>query len=135
MKEFKLFRYYISREYIELYLSNRDRFDNYIINIAIISQYFIINQNSDIYFVYKYIYKELFDSPYNEEKYLGSLRYLKNKEYETNNKYLLAIPIAINYCKKVNCFDDELRVIDTQLLDKLYKKDNLTGTYHLKMIN
>jgi hypothetical protein len=129
MKDFDLFRYYIDEEFTNIYTLNREGYNNYILNIAIISEYFISEPHR--YQMYKYVYSEIFETPFSEEKYLGSLR-MRNRRYETTNKYLIAIPVAVNYCKKLDCSSSELTRINPNLLAKQFKHNTVTGTYYIE---
>jgi hypothetical protein len=134
LKKYRLMRFYINPEYIQEYLSKRSQYDNYIMNIAIVGDYFMRNvaksPNESINFEYLYLY--VFDAPFYQERFKGTLRY--SDRYETKNKYLLAIPIAINYCNKLGnkCYDQLLEEIDIGILDQLYTLDYLSNTYYLK---
>jgi hypothetical protein len=129
MKDYDLFRYYIDEDYTNMYSINEKEYNNYILNIAIISEYFI--SQPDRYQMYKHIYTEIYQTPFSEEKYLATLR-LRNRKYETTNKYLLAIPVAINYCKKADCTTNELTQINIDLLNKQYCHNTITGTYYIE---
>jgi hypothetical protein len=134
-KRYRLFRYYVPTEYLKDYLSKREQNDNYIMNIAIIGDFFMnkrLTTTNELH-AYTYLYSNVFDTPFLPEKYNGALR-LHMDGYHTNNKYLLIIPVAINYCTRLEsvCYDTVLNEIDLNMLDELYKVDVDSGTYYLK---
>jgi hypothetical protein len=118
----RLFRFYIPVEFTQKYLEKRLAYDNYIMNIAIVGDYFMNNRinNTDDQNGYYFLYSSVFDTPFYPEKYIGLLR-LTSEGYRTNNKYLLAIPVAIKYCKfQGGCYDNLLETCDLGILDRLY---------------
>jgi hypothetical protein len=135
MKMYRLFRYYIPTEYLQQYLPKRKEYDNYIMNIAVVGDYFLVNKLNitDEFIRFNYLYLNIFDVPFHPERARGMLR--QNLiDYETGNKYLLAVPIAVNYCQKLRttCYEKVLDEIDLSILDELYQVDSYKNKYYLK---
>jgi hypothetical protein len=112
----------------------REQFDNYIVNIAILGEYLLTRfKTNDELHAYSYLYINIFDTPFVPEKFTGVLR-LHLDSYHTSNKYLIIIPVALNYCTRLEsvCYNEVLKEIDVSLLDELYKVDYESGTYYLR---
>jgi hypothetical protein len=103
-------------------------------NIAIVADhvlYRVLKNTSDVV-AYEYVYLNIFDAPFSPEKYRSTLRSYDDG-YKTNNKNLLAIPVAINYCGKLGnkCYEQVIEVIDLDLLNKLYRIDKDSSIFYL----
>lgn len=121
MKEYKLFKYYIERVYLDVYSKADEIYDNYIMNVAVVSEY-VINNFDGFRGMDKFInlYSKIFAVQKQAFEMRNELNDKYKKEYINNNNNLILI--SLEYCRIISngCYNNVLTFIDDDIIIEVY---------------